>query len=83
MRSTSDRTDAFRVDTILAPDSGGNRYDDAGLSELRFWYQNSNNAASNVFGYPWTCGDEGNGRRDGDAGAVTPMSQASKRLRNA
>ena len=54
-----------------------------GYADGDFWYQNSNNAASNLFSYSWTCGDEGNGRRDGYAGAVTPMNQASKRLRNA
>ena len=54
-----------------------------GYADGDFWYQNSNKAATNVFSYSWTCGDEGNGCRDGDAGAGTPTNQASKRLRNA
>jgi len=32
-----------------------------------FWYQNSYNLFSNVSNFPWTCADEGNGCRYGDA----------------
>ena len=39
-----------------------------------FWYQLSYNRRDNVFEYPWTCADEGNGCRYGDSAFRATLS---------
>lgn len=47
-----------KLDLGATPDS---------YSDGDFWYQLSYNLQSNVYNFPWTCADEGNGCRYGDA----------------
>lgn len=42
----------------------------AGYADGDFWFQRSNNLSSNVFGFPWECGNEGSGCRYGDAAFI-------------